>query len=84
MSDEPDESSLREETWDELTELAFSRAAATGRPVIVTGFSGSTRATVFDVADLKHATVREVGDVPLLAPSPGHGPPARRRRKPPA
>ena len=75
---ESDESSLRPETWDEMTELAGSRARATGKPVVVTTFSGATRATVLD-ADLEDGTVEAQGVVPLLEPSPGHGPPAKRR-----
>jgi hypothetical protein len=80
---ESDESSLRPETWDDMYEIAASRARATGKPVVVTTFSGATKATVYD-ADFEDGSIEEQGVVPLLEPSPGHGPPAKRPKGAPS
>jgi hypothetical protein len=66
-------SGFREETLDEMGELAAARAAALGRPVAVVAFTGSNRASVvdFDVDD--DGQLHEVGTTPgvlLEQPSP--------------
>jgi hypothetical protein len=54
-------------TERELTELATSRAAATGEPVVVVAFTSSERARVFDLEDREgELTPVDRGVVPRL------------------
>jgi hypothetical protein len=75
MSRDRDElgSGFREETLDEMDELALSRAAALGKPVVVVGFTGSDRVSVVDLDVDDDRQLREVQAVPgvlLEHPSP--------------
>jgi hypothetical protein len=60
-------SAFREQTVEELEQLALSRAAATGKVVVVSAFTGSDRATVYDGTE---EGAEAVGEVPVLEPSP--------------
>ena len=57
---DPDEVSTSLQTQVDLDELAFSRAAAIGYPVIVASFASSGRATVFDCHGLAGGELRPV------------------------
>jgi len=81
MSDRFDDDGLElgdatsEQTMLEMEELALRRAASTGHPVIVAGFSSSGRAHVTDVdlpdgAPLAEAGLVEVGDVTITRSPP--------------
>lgn len=66
-----DEPLTSDETQAEMDELAASRSAAIGRPVLVCGFTASGRVKVFDV--VPDGLVNQ-GSVPVT-PSPSAGDP---------
>jgi hypothetical protein len=60
------------ETAAELGELALARSRATGRPVILAGFSSSGRAHVLDVVrdDFGESLLAQRGAVPIEPSGP--------------
>jgi hypothetical protein len=68
-----------EQTMSDLEELAIRRAAATGKPVVVAGFSSSGRATVLDYEgplELDEGELVEAADVPVWPSRPPRPPAA--------
>jgi hypothetical protein len=64
-------SATNERTQAELDEVAISRAIATGKPVVVAGFSSSGQATVHDVEPRDgRLELVKAGTVPITASPP--------------